>query len=155
MKLPKFEHLYCGFTFDLPYRHKWGISIKASGRWTNIKKELSQELGRDITVFVLPLPILFARHFEQFIFRLFRWARYTGLKISTGRTEYYWSINVFSFLIAWALMYYFGVQDGKWKSLFLLLLPVPIDGFLVIIIIFLLQWSAIWLIIWRLVLFIS
>lgn len=141
MKLPRFEHLYCGFTFDLPFRHKWGISISAKGRWSNIKQELEQELGRSITVYAMPVPILFARNCEQFIFRLFKSFQYTGLKTSTGRTEYFWSINFISFFLVWFLLYYFGVADGKWKALFLLLIPFPFDGILIILIIFILQWS--------------
>jgi hypothetical protein len=143
MKLPKFEHLYCGFTLDLPYRHKWGISISAKNRWSNIKMELEQELGRSIKVYALPVPILYARTCEQFVFRLFKGFKYNGLKTSTGRTEYFWSINFISFFLAWFLLYYFGVPDGKWKALFLLLIPAPLDGFLVILIIFLIQWVAI------------
>ena len=143
MKLPRFEHLYCGFTIDLPYRHKIGWSLSAEKRWKDIKRELGRELGRDIDVWALPVPILYARSCEQFIFRLFKSFQYKGLKTSTGRTEYFWSINFISFFLAWFLLYYFGVQDGKWKALFLLLIPAPIDGFLVILVIFILQWAAI------------
>lgn len=143
MKLPKFEHLYCGFTFDLTYRHKWGISISADQRWMSIKHDLELELGREIKVYKLALPILFARQFEQGIFRLFKSFQYTGLKRSTGRTEYFWSINFISFFLAWFLMWKFGVDDAKWKALFLLLIPAPIDGFLVVFTIFIVQWAAI------------
>ena len=143
MKLPKFEHLYCGFTLDLAYRHKWGISISAEKRWQSIKQDLELELGRGITVYKLALPVLFARQFEQGIFRLFKSFQYNGLKRSTGRTEYFWSINFISFFLTWLILYYLGVSDGKWKALFLLLIPAPIDGFLVILAIFILQWVAI------------
>lgn len=143
MKLPRFEHLYCGFTIDLIYRHKWGISIEAGSRWSNIKQELSQELGRDVKVFVFPVPILYARSCEKFIFRLFKSFQYKGLKTSTGRTEYFWSINFISFALIWFLLWLSGFHCAKYVALSFSALPVPIDGFLVILIIFILQWAAI------------
>ena len=143
MKLPRFEHLYCGFTLDLPYRHKWGISISAKNRWSNIKMELEQELGRSIKVYALPVPILYAGYFERLLFKIFRSLKYDGLKYSTGRTEYFWSVNFITFYLSWFLFYYFGVHDPVWKALFLFLIPAPLDGFLMILIIFILQWALI------------
>ena len=143
MKLPRFQHLYCGFTLDLPYRHKWGISISAKNRWSNIKMELEQELGRSIKVYSLPVPILYARECEQFIFSVFKSLQYTGLKTSTGRTEYFWSVNIFTFLTLWDALTFFGFQDGFYWALFTLLIPVPLDGLLMILIIFILQWALI------------
>ena len=143
MKLPRFAHLYCGFTPDLPYRHKIGWSLSAEKRWKDIKRELGKELGRDIDVWTLPVPILYARECEQFIFRVFKSLQYTGLKTSTGRTEYFWSVNIFTFLTLWDTLTFFGFQDGFYWALFTLLIPVPLDGFLMILIIFILQWAAI------------
>lgn len=143
MKLPRFEHLYCGFTLDLPYRHKWGISISAKNRWSNIKMELEQELGRSIKVYALPVPILYAGYFERLLFRIFRYLKYNGLKYSTGRTEYFWSVNIFTFLTLWGALDFFGFQDGIYKAFLTLLIPAPLDGFLVILIIFIVQWAAI------------
>lgn len=143
MKLPRFEHLYCGFTPELPYRHKWGWSLEAKDRWASIKRELSQELGRDVKVFVLPVPILYAGYFERLLFRIFRHLKYNGLKYSTGRTEYFWSVNIFTFLTLWGALDFFGFQDGIYKAFLTLLIPAPLDGFLMILIIFLLQWAAI------------
>jgi len=143
MKLPRFQHLYCGFTLDLPYRHKWGISIEAGDRWKSIKTGLESELGRSIKVYALPVPILYARQCEQFIFRVFKSLQYKGLKTSTGRTEYFWSINIFTFLTLWGALDFFGFDDGIYKAFLTLLIPAPLDGFLVILIIFILQWALI------------
>jgi len=143
MKLPRFEHLYCGFTLDLPWRHKWGISISAKNRWSNIKMELEQELGRSIKVYSLPVPILYAGYFERLLFRIFKYLKYDGLKYSTGRTEYFWSVNIFTFLILWDALTFFGFQDGLYWAIFTLLIPVPLDGFLMILIVFILQWALI------------
>ena len=143
MKLPKFEHLYCGFTLDLPWRHKWGISVSAKNRWSNIKMELEQELGRSITVYALPVPILYAGYFERLLFRIFRYLKYNGLKYSTGRTEYFWSVNIFTFLTLWGALDFFGFQDGIYKAFITMLIPAPLDGFLMILIIFIVQWALI------------
>ena len=143
MKFPRFQHLYCGFTLDLPYRHKWGISISAKNRWSNIKMELEQELGRNIKVYSFAVPILYARECEQFIFRVFKSLQYNGLKTSTGRTEYFWSVNIFTFLTLWGALDFFGFDDGIYKAFFLSSIPVPLDGFLMILIIFILQWALI------------
>ena len=143
MNLPRFQHLYCGFTLDLPYRHKWGISLESEKRWINIKRDLGSELGRDIKVYKLALPVLYARTFEKLVFRVFRSLKYNGLKQSTGRTEYFWSVNIFTFLTLWDALTFFGFQDGFYWALFTLLIPVPLDGFLMILIIFILQWALI------------
>ena len=143
MKLPKFEHLYCGFTLDLPWRHKWGISIEAGDRWKSIKTGLEKELGRSIKVYSLPVPILYAGYFERLLFRIFKYLKYNGLKYSTGRTEYFWSVNIFTFLTLWDALTFFGFQDGFYWAIFTLLIPVPLDGFLMILIIFILQWALI------------
>lgn len=143
MKLPRFEHLYCGFTLDLPYRHKWGISISAKNRWSNIKMELEQELGRSIKVYALPVPILYAGYFERLLFRIFRYLKYNGLKYSTGRTEYFWSVNIFTFLTLWGALDFFGFDDGIYKAFITMLIPAPLDGFLMILVIFIVQWAAI------------
>jgi hypothetical protein len=143
MKLPRFAHLYCGFTLDLPYRMKIGWSLSAEKRWKDIKRELGKELGRDIKVWALPVPILYARECEKIVFRLFKYYKYNGLKTSTGRTEYFWAVNIFTFLTLWGALDFFGVQDGIYKAFLTLLIPAPLDGFLVILIIFLLQWAAI------------
>jgi hypothetical protein len=143
MKLPRFAHLYCGFTIDLPYRHKIGWSLSAEKRWKDIKRELGKELGRDIDVWTLPVPILYARSCEQFIFRLFKSFKYNGLKTSTGRTEYFWSVNIFTFLTLWGALDFFGFQDGIYKAFFLSSIPVPLDGFLMILVIFIVQWALI------------
>lgn len=143
MKFPRFEHLYCGFTPELPYRHKWGYSLTAKERWESIKRELSQELGREVKVIVLPVPILYAQYFERLLFRIFRCLKYNGLKYSTGRTEYFWSINIFTFLTLWGALDFFGFSDGIYKAFITMLIPAPLDGFLMILIIFILQWAAI------------
>jgi len=143
MKLPRFEHLYCGFTLDLPYRHKWGISIESDQRWKSIKTDLEKELGREVKVTVRRFPILYARFFERLLFRVFHPLKYNGLKQSTGRTEYFWSVNIFTFLTLWGALDFFGFQDGLYWAIFTLLIPVPLDGFLMILIVFILQWALI------------
>jgi len=105
--------------------------------------ELEQELGRSIKVYALPVPILYARECEQFIFRVFKSLQYKGLKTSTGRTEYFWSVNIFTFLTLWGALDFFGFDDGIYKAFITLLIPAPLDGFLMILIIFIVQWAAI------------
>lgn len=143
MKLPRVRHLYCGFTPDLPYRHKWGESIEAADRWKSIKAGLEKELGRNIKVYSFAVPILYARECEQFIFRVFKSLQYKGLKTSTGRTEYFWSINIFTFLTLWGALDFFGFDDGIYKAFLTLLIPAPLDGFLMILVIFIVQWALI------------
>lgn len=155
MKLPRFEHLYCGFTFSLPFVAKFGRGIVAEQRWKNIKQDLSAELGYSVTVYVFRLPVLYAQQCENLICYFYGKWKFKGLKYSTGRTEFYWLPNFITFLLTTYLFWRFKILEPHWKAVVFLLLPIPIDGFFIVLAIALVQYAVIGGIFWALLTFLN
>ena len=143
MKLPKFETLYCLYDpFALPWRAKIGISIDHEIRKGQVEQSIKQEHGISLNLRRFGVPVLFARKNERLAHWIFKKMKYTGVWNSNGGQEWFWALNILSFVLCWALMSYYGIEAAKWKAFFFLVLPIPVDHILVISILFLVQWAV-------------
>ena len=153
MKLPRFEHLYIIFApYALPCRAKIGISIEAKQRKEQIKAELRPMFG-DTTVYAIGLPVLYAYQIEQRLHRIFRRLQYHGIRHTNGGTEWFWSINFLTFAVLLVARYWMGERLFL-LPFFALIVPLPIDFFLITLLIAACQWALIlgglWAAMWAL-----
>lgn len=143
MKLPRFESLYCGFTFALPWVVKIGRSDLAEQRWRGIKAGLETELGYKVRVYVFHLPVLYAQQCENLICYLYGSWKFKGLKTCTGRTEFYWFPNFILFSLVGLFLWHKGAVSPHWKAFAFLVLPIPIDACIVVLLIAITQYCII------------
>lgn len=155
MRLPRFESLYAGFTFSLPWVVKFGRGIIAEKRWKNIKADLDRELGYSVNVYVFHMPVLFAQQCENLLAYLYGKWKFRGLKYSTGRTEFYYFVNLITSVLVGGFVWWQGGEAPHWKALFFLVAPLPIDAYLIVLLIALVQYAIIGGLFWALLSFLN
>jgi hypothetical protein len=144
LPLPRFEHIYVMFDpLRYPLRAKVGISISAKERRNQVEQSIRSS-GRKVALKCpIYLPVLYARKCEAFIHRILRPLSFDGLHGTSGGSEWFYFVNVASFLLLWITFYLFGHDAPMYKAGIFLFVPVPLDFYLLILAIAALQYAAI------------
>ncbi len=152
LKLPRYESLYLMFSpMGLPYCCKIGISKDAKQRREQVQNSI-HEIGRKVRVRYVYVPLLYAQAHEAFLHRLFKRWQYTGLKGTSGHTEWLYSPNLLTFAVVWFLGWLYNGEAPLKTAFVFLALPLPIDYFLFIVALAVFQftlligafWGAAW-----------
>ena len=149
LNLPRVEHLYVFFSITPSFFWvaKIGISQGAETRVKQVEESVTQLLRRNVTLWRICVPVLFARRVEALLHRVFQsrytplYWRYRELAGTSGHTEWFGYLNpVFSLIVLLAWWYF-----GKSSIIFAiaLFLPLPIDFIIFVFLIFVCQWGAI------------
>lgn len=144
MKLPKYESLYVMFSpFNLPWRAKIGISKDHDIRKSEIEYSIKTNLGMTVKLRHFALPVLFARQNEKFLHWILQGLRYRRMGNTSGKTEWFISVNFITFAIAFLWMWWHGVDAAHWKAFALLILPAPIDHFILVLVLCIVQFAVV------------
>ena len=141
------------------FRAKIGKANVPADRLAGIAASIKREEGNapDVRIFVtVPtlVPFLVERGLHAFADL---WYRKDLTARGSGKTEYYWYLNIMCFLLAYICMYAFPVFDNYriYAAAALLLWPRPLDFALFCVLCFIGEWAAVGTILYSLVLFIK
>lgn len=119
------EWTYVLWSPNFPYRGKSGRSTQFDTRIRDIKQSMSEEMGRNIRVYLFfKMPMFWAGKAEKAIQNSVLWRSATGMP-GSGRTEWAHVLNVYSFIVSYILLWGFGFPVHF--SLLLLVAPLPFD----------------------------
>jgi len=134
------------------YRGKSGRSTQFKTRIIDIERTMSEETGRNIKVYLFfKMPMFWAGKAEKAIQNSALWRSASGMP-GSGRTEWAHVLNVYSFIIAYILLW--GFDLPLYFSIAVLVAPVPIDFAFFIFVIALAQYAFVALLtygLWNLV----
>jgi hypothetical protein len=121
------NHVYIMVSPDFPYRAKVGFSNAPKWRAAAIRDSIKQEIGRAVIISRwLSFPLVSAQYNEKAIHALIDTFS-TSTVPGSGRSEWFWILNVFSAIIAALAFWAFGVSCPLVRAAVILVLPLPLD----------------------------
>jgi hypothetical protein len=149
LNMPRVEHIYVFFSItpNFFWVAKVGISQGAETRVKQVEESVSNLLRREVKLWRICVPVLFARRVEALLHRLFRsrytplYWRYQELAGTSGHTEWFGYLNPVFSIIVFFVWWYFG--NPSIIFVIALLLPIPIDFCIFVLLICVCQWAAI------------
>lgn len=138
----RLRYIYTLYTFSLPWRFKIGIAYDVQQRIGQIQYELSRQTGKQVLIRkAMAVPVFFPESAEQ---RLHHWFAALRAKVPyhRGHTEWFGIVNIATlaiwlrFLAAHSEAF---TMQRFYISLFLLLVPFPLDGVLLQVVVMLLH----------------
>ena len=146
LSLPRFEALYCQASpLEFPYRGKGGVSVDGKIRGEQISCSIKNVMGRDVELWtMMAAPVLFPYRMEKILHWILDQTsnRCKTFEGTNGGTEWHWSNNLLTFSLFFGVFVYFNVSEPFYKSLFVCLIPAPLDHCLLILLIALTQYAA-------------
>lgn len=126
------EKIYCLYSPQFPLRGKVGISGNVEQRRACIEQEIQYKHGGNVRVrCLLKVPIVTSAYsFEQALHRAFDRLYFAceTMKGTTGHSEWYWSVNWFSGLLAYLYCFAHNWQCAPTVGIIALLFPFfPLD----------------------------
>jgi hypothetical protein len=135
-----FSWQYVLLSKNYPYRYKVGISGTFDARVREIRDSVSRVVGKPVHVApAFKVPLFFPRLNEKAIHKCLFWYKANVAPDSSGHTEWSWSLNIFTSLVLWLLLYAFDLW--RWPTLLILFAPIPIDIILFTILLALVQYA--------------
>ena len=151
LNMPRVEHIYVFFSItpNFFWVAKVGISQGAETRVKQVEESVSNLLRREVKLWRICVPVLFARKIEALLHRLFQskytplYWRYRELAGTSGHTEWFGYLNpVFSIIVLF-VWWYLGKPSIAWAFGAALVLPAPIDFCIFVLLICVCQWAVI------------
>jgi len=133
------EWQYILFSKSYVYRYKCGRSTKFNARISDIRRTMSYEAGKDVHLgLAIKMPVFFAGKNEKIIHKCILWRKADGMP-GSGRTEWSWSVNVYTMIVSYLILY--GLGWPLWLSLAIMAIPLPLDFVLLTILLALVQYT--------------
>ena len=146
------EWTYVLWSPNFLYRVKSGRSTQFNVRIRDIAQTMSDETGRTIKVYAFfKMPMFWAGKAEKAIQNSALWRSAGGMP-GSGRTEWAYVLNVYSFIISYILLWGFGLPLHF--SILFLVAPLPLDIAVFVLLIAIAQYAFVGLLaygLWNLI----
>lgn len=127
MKLPKFEYLYCFWSPNFARSAKFGRSDDWKRRLSEVRAQLSASAGHSVSVYALPMPVLYAAWSEKITHRVFRILHRKEMPDHSGKHEWFWILNVLAAVLLYFAAKMIGRDDASGWFIAAIIAPIPID----------------------------
>lgn len=148
MNLPKFEYIYLFWSPQYARCAKIGFSDHWRRRMGEVRTQISDTTGRQIGIYGLALPVLYAYKSEQMFHRALKRLKRCDMPDHAGRSEWFWFVNVITACLLYLLMRWMGRDDASGWFIAALLIPVPVDFALCIIVFAVVQYGVVVWLLW-------
>lgn len=142
------NYVYVMASPSYPWRAKVGFSNAPKWRAVSIKDTIKQETGKAVQIYRFALPLYFAEKNEKAIHaacdRLYISATMPG----SGRTEWFYFVNIFTALIAALVFWANGIECPLVRALIIAVLPLPLDFIIFVSLLALFQYALIGAAVW-------
>lgn len=133
------EWQYILYSWSYPYRYKAGRSRRFNARISDIQRTMSVDAGKNVHVgLAIKMPVFFAGKNEKAIHGCALWRSANDMP-GSGRTEWSWSLNVYTMILAYLVLY--ALDWPLWPSLVILVLPFPLDFILITFLLAVIQYA--------------
>ena len=140
------NHIYCMWSPLSFWAVKIGVSNAPELRRNQVNESVAAKLGYDPKLWVFAFPVLsWAYQFEKTIHKMhpFKILRFPFFRGTDGHTEWFLCINPVCSILYLISCYAISAPMGVCSWGLMLIFPLfPLDALLIVMLVFMLQWSA-------------